>query len=341
MKIRALAIKAAIYGSVIIVLLTIGLFVYGGKLESQEVDYTTYSTKESGVKALYLLTEQMDYDAERFEKPSRLLPDDAVMVAISPDTTIFNNKFERKYLKQWLEEGNYMILIEDVSDITKYRLSEFSDQTPEVSDEYKGITFNVGKGGIIILDGYEDYTNTGIGSNIPGITFIGVLDNIGVKRVLFNEYYHGIGNGSLSFWDILGISGELVIIQLVIALAVFMFVKSRRFGKPVTVFEIIKRKENENLYALSNIYIKAKANTLVLETYLDHFKKEIGKFLGFSSIPEDEEIIAAANGNKFLENMALKDVLHTCRSYIRSGSKNTKQLAAIISKLEEIRKGIK
>jgi hypothetical protein len=120
-----------------------------------------------------------------------------------------------------------------------------------------------------------------------------------------------------------------------------MYIFSRRFGKPVTVFETVKRRENENVFALSNIYSKSKANVLVLETIMGNFKKELTKYLGLVGQPGDEELIAAAKGSKFLSDMDMEGLLNRCAYFLKSGGGNMKELVYLAQKIEKIRKGIK
>lgn len=340
---KAFIKKILIYCAIVAVVLVAGILVYGKK--ATYVDYpdmTTYSAKEKGVKALYLLVEQMGYSVERFEQSAKHLPAQATLVAVNPEKDVLNESKESMYLKEWVKSGNTLVIIDDDLYPDEVGLSELKTKEPVYLDENNiDCVYKFGSGNVVFLDGYLSYTNKGLKSYDAGLRLVEVLDKSNRKRVLFNEYYHGFGSDENTVWGLLGPVGQIMVIQLLIALLLYMYVLSRRFGKPVTVFEIIKRKENENLLALSNIYTKAKANSLVLETYLDNLKNELRKFLGLTSHQDEDDIIIAASDNKFLSSMNTKEVIYACNHYIKNDIKDTKLLCQLAEKVEKIRKGIK
>ena len=337
----ALIKKAAIYVLIASALLSIGLYVYGGRIEEKQPEYSTYNSKPSGTRALYLLMEKLDFNVSRFERPSRFLPDDAALVAIKPDTAIFNNSIEMKYLKAWLEKGNTLILADDAAALKDYKLEALGLKHIEGSGDKGALDeYRIGSGKFIFVEGVDRFTNKGLKEIDPAVDFVGTVDSIGNRSVMFNEYYHGFGSRSVSLWDLLGQAGILAVIQAIIALAVFMFIRSRRFGKPVVVMEIVKRRENENLFAMAGIYAKSKTHSLVLETYLNYFKKQLSKYLGFSGVPEESKLMIAVSENKLLEALELRKTLNYSSSYLHSGSRDNKKLLDIILSLEKVRKEI-
>jgi len=333
--------KVLAYVAVIIIIAAAGLVVYGFKGDLQQsIEYSSYNVEVDGTRALYLLSEKMGYDVDVFTRPSRFLPDNTTVIAIEPILEIIEKDLEKKYLKAWLERGNTLILIS--YDVGKY-MEELGAKNPDSFGEYdKGYKYSVGEGSIIYFYDSEKYTNSGVKDLDMGVQFIEALEEGKNKNVLFNDYFHGIGSSGASLWDIMGFGGKLVVIQLLIGLLIFMFFVSRRFGKPVVVFETIKRRENESIFALSNIYYKAKANSMVLEIYLDNLKQELAKFLGFDRYGwSDGDIIKAAKGNNVLKNLEVEKVFLECESFISNGKKDNKLLLKLYKKLESIRKGIK
>lgn len=332
--------KALVYVLIAALLLTAGLFVYSGKFTTQYPDYSSYNTRPKGVKALYLLTQKMGYHVEQYKKTAKYLPDSAVLIAVKPDINSFNDTQERKSLQNWITRGNTLMIIDDFSNLGKYNLNRFR-VTDAMNYEDVANVYSIGKGTLIFMNNPDSYTNNGLKEIEPGVVFINMLDTAKSKRVLFDEYYHGMIENNLTLWDLLGQTGRLIVIQLLLGLLLFMFIKARRFGKPVIVFETIKRKENENLYALSNLYMRAGANSSVLEAYLSDFKKELSRFLGFNAVQEDKDLIYAAEGSKVLSRMNLRGLMQRCHEYVTAESRDTKQLLELVKWMEEIRKGIK
>ena len=335
--------KVLAYITVIVIIVAAGLIVYGFKGDVQQsIEYSGYNVGGDGTRALYLLSKEMGYDVEIFTRPSRFLPDNATVVAIEPKFEIVDNYLEKKYLKAWLERGNVLVLMSYDMDIEDY-MGEIGAKEPSHFGQYdQGYKYSVGDGSIIYFPDSEKYTNSGVKDLEQGVQFINALEEANYTKVLFNDYFHGIGSNGAKLWDILGSAGKLVIIQLVICLLIFMFIVSRRFGKPVVVFETIKREENENLFALSNIYYKAKANGMALEIYLESLKQELAKYLGFGREDwSDGDIIKAAQVDNTLKDLEVEAVFLECESFINSKKNDSKVLLKLYKRLESIRKGIK
>ncbi|MCX7843194.1 MAG: DUF4350 domain-containing protein [Clostridia bacterium] len=334
--------KLIIYSTCILFLMLVGLYVYGGRVKEKYPDYSTYSSKPQGLKALYLVAGQMGFDAVRYERPARFLPDGVTHVIIKPELKRFGNELEIKHLKSWVERGNTLILLHDAGNLSDLRLENFDLKHVEDLDAGRPVSvYTWGKGKLIYSDGAADFTNKGLKAIDPSVEFIRVLDYAGNKTVFFNEYYHNQGTTGITLWDILGQTGLLVLFQSLAAVAVFMHIKSRRLGKPVQVLEIVKRKENENLYALSRMYIKAKSYRLVLDCYLGYFTKQLSKYLGLGHTRNLSELILHLRGNKMLESMNTAYTLKKCEDYILNNGIKGKELLRLVTALENIRKEIK
>lgn len=335
----------AIFVIIAVIVVTIGFFVFDIKNEKEEnTDFSSYNEKYIGTKALYLLADRMGFYVSRYMRPSRFIPNNATMVALAPDEYLFNSDMEQKYLLEWIKRGNALVLIDDLDSFENdaFGLIEFVENIAPLEGYGKNYIGTVGKGRVIFLGNYNDYINGGLEALDPGVVFIDALNEAGHKRVLFNEYYHGLGSSKITIWDILTPAAKLLLVQLIIAALVLIFVVSRRFGKPQVVYEIVKRKENENLFALSNIYQKSKANGLVLESYLNNLKKELAVFLGFGRENYDDgEILAAAQSSNILKNINLIELFGECNNYINSGKKDNKEFLRLFKRLEQIRKEIK
>ncbi|MCX7746632.1 MAG: DUF4350 domain-containing protein [Clostridia bacterium] len=339
MKIKKLLPKTILFLLVGVIIIAITLFLYNQNRNKEFQPYSTLNPKGDGTKALYLLTNQMGFNAGRYKRTARLLPDKATLVVIKPYHSLFHDEMEKKYLKKWLEKGNKIVLIDDEAFDYGSSLNSFEGEVDQRDEDFT--VYTVGEGKIYEFTDPEDFTNRGIRNSMTAAKFIDVLEDLGNRRILFNEYYHGLSAGDITVWDLLSQAQKLMVIQGILSLILLTYIISRRFGKPVTVFEIIKRQENENLFALSNVYIKARANSLALETYFNNFKKEITKYLGFTNLPDDQELLKAASGNRFLNELQFKDVYLASRNYIDSDNNDRKLLVYLLEKIEDIRKGIK
>jgi hypothetical protein len=140
----------------------------------------------------------------------------------------------------------------------------------------------------------------------------------------------------LLLFDIMGPAASMIILQSLFALAVFLGFKARRFGRPAVLYESVKRLENENLLALANIYMKNGAGQVVIEAFLGRFKSRLARFLGFHTVPEDSELIAAVSLNANLREKNIGSVLKACELYLKSGSTDERQMQKLVKAMEEI-----
>ena len=74
------------YMLIVILFMSAGLILYiFTSYKGDFPEYSTYSTEESGIKALYLLTRRMGFIAERIHYPAMFLDGDYTMVVYRPD----------------------------------------------------------------------------------------------------------------------------------------------------------------------------------------------------------------------------------------------------------------
>ncbi|HEX3029206.1 MAG TPA: DUF4350 domain-containing protein [Clostridia bacterium] len=332
-------IKRGIIIISISILVIIGvLTITFGKKQGLYPDYSTYSANPAGFKALYLLTGQMGYDTERYVRPSRFLPQNALMVVVNPFQSIIDSEIEQKYLDSWVEKGNILLIIDKLSNIDDYDILKPLKENGNKLENYS--SFKKGNGKVIYCSDLKGLKNSNLDNMRSGVDFINALDREGVNDILFNEYYHGFGTRGVTISDLLGESGFLVIIQVIIGIVLLLIISARRFGKPVPVMQVIKRMENENLFALSNLYIKSKSNSIVLQANLQRMKKDISRFLGSNTVLDDEEIVRMSNEYKFLSDMNIQELLKACNYHLDRGKIGLTRLHVLIARIEEVRKGI-
>lgn len=333
--------KTSIYLLIALAVFAGSLIVYAFRTDTENEPFTSYNTGKTGVKALYRLTGEMGYAAERFNKPARFLPEDAVLVTIEPSAVLMNEPLENKYLKKWVESGNTMILVGSLDTLQSYSIVSAGELPPVEPGFENELVFRLGRGRLIFIDNAEALTNRGLELITPAVEFVRVLDMLGKRQILFNEYYHGIADSKPLFLEIIGKTWEIMLVQLLLAIAALMLSRLRRFGRPAVVFENIKRKENENLFALSNIYSRVKAGPEIVEACLEDFKTELGSYLGLGARAEVDDIIRAAEGDRLLSKHGVRSLINSCDAYLRNGGRDAKRMLTLISGMDRVRKEIR
>lgn len=331
--------KSVPYIVVIALLIFAGSYVYGKTQEFDDIKYSSYSTKEEGAKALYLLTGQMGFRVFRHELSAAAFPEGVTMVLLDPEQRLLN-KLEMRLIGEWLARGNDMILVSYDSKLLARFEEIVSGKKEELGSEFNVTSYKHGKGSLLFIDDFSQLTNERLKDYRPAAAFIKQLQRLGNQNIYYNEFYHGIGGGKVSSWDIMELAVQLAIIQLVIAAALLLYSLSRRFGAPIVVKEVMKRQENEKIFALSNIFIKARANTVVMEIYLESLQKELAKYLGVPAGSPVEELIVAAQGDPMLQRLDAANVLQKAMDTINQKQKGGRTTMDIVHRMDEIRKVI-
>jgi hypothetical protein len=304
--------------------------------KSLDVAYSTYNTKDNGTKALYYLSKRLGYDVIRYKRPAMFLPDKGLMVMIKPYVEFYSDR-EQKYLKTWVEKGNKLLIIEDNEALFESFL--FEEATSKKNNEYFEFTLEEGK--IIVFIEPKTFINRNIFANEEnGILFMDILNDINSNNILFNEYYHGFGKKSVNLFDILTLNQIFIVIQIILIVITLLYTKSKRFGTPEIEFDLEDRIENENIFALSNILYKSRANLVVLGVYRNLLKEDIKKYLDI-----DYDEIQLEKKKIMIDNFNLIDVIgkiekfnkDSSRKNIRTKKSRTK-VCKLIKDIELIRR---
>lgn len=311
-------------------LLSAGLLLYmftGYKGDYPE--YSTYSTEKEGIKALYLLTGKMGYRTERYYYPAVFLKDEAAMVAYCPALTVFNEESEKESLKAWILKGNTLILIPDRDTLNLLwifdTISELKQRHEIINIGNVTVTFyGFEKGEVYIIDESTGFLNSDIKDSDAPVAFIRVLERISPKKVIFNEYYHHMQKAAPGIWQLVGLPGQLVLIQLLVVIILIAVRGWKPFGRIRNERKIGKRPENEVIKALSGLYIRMKAYPLVLSNYYGYYTRKYGDFFN-------------TPGN--LQDVG-RNLLRNCEYFIESGTRNRKELLLLVQKLEKLEEKI-
>ena len=302
--------------------------------------FSTYSNKPDGYRALFLLTKKMGYKTSRYELSSKFLNNpkqEGVMLIILPDKDLINIE-EFNGINEWLSNNNTLVLVTNTQNATDINLDYLINSEEVVRKGFvydKLYQYSVNNNNIYIFNEAE-LSNENINNYNDAITLMKILSASNTKNVLFNEYYHGIQKAAPTVLEVLGETGELIFIQFIIAILAIMIASWKVFGLPKKQYSIEKRIENENMYALSNLYRKYKGESIVLLNFLNRFETELCKYLGKNGLTS-AQIIDAVSYDKKLKGLEADKLLITCHRYINDNKKDSKLLSILVRRIDEIR----
>lgn len=303
-----------------------GFILYSVTVYQKEYpEYSSYNTTKSGIKALYLLAREMGFQVRRNHYPAKFLEDTPVMVVYRPDDVIFNEPDEQQYLTAWLNQGNTMILVPDPETLQElWIFNTISEQKKqhEIS-RFGNITvtwYMLEKSRICVMDSADAFLNGQLKESDAAIAFVQALEKAGNPRVVFNECYQFLQKPAPDLWDLVGTMGQLIAIQILLALVLAVIRGWRPFGRVRNERELLQRPENEVQKALAGLYLRMKAYPLALSNYYGYFMQKYGRIL---STPGP----LAEKANR---------VLSQCSRYIEENQKSRKELLALVRQLEKL-----
>ena len=247
------------------------------------------------------------------------------MVVYRPVNSLFNDTEEQDGLKKWLGNGNTLVLILDERNIGDLWIFDFISETRQWYEVVKAgnvsVTwYGLEKGLVCVLDNADSFLNENIATSSAAVAFINVLARINNPKVIFNEYFHFMQLPSPGIWDLIGHTGQLIVIQLFIVILLVVIRGWKPFGRVRGDKKMVLRPENEVVNALSGLYQRMKAYPLVLSNYYGYFTQKYGRYLTMPGAHKEKA------GNLLAE----------CEYHLRRGVLSKKELKNIVLRLEKL-----
>lgn len=309
-----------------VLMLTTGFILYSVTVYQREYpEYSSFNTTGSGIKALYLLAREMGFQVRRNLYPAKFVEDAPVMVIYRPADTIFNEPDEQEYLSAWLNDGNTMILVPDPQTIQELwifnTISEQKKQHEIINIGNITVTwYMLEEGKICVMDRADEFLNGQLKESDAAIAFVQALEKAGSRDVVFNEFYQFLQKPAPDLWDLLGVMGQLMAMQLLLFLVLAIIRGWKPFGRVRNERELAKRPENEVQKALSGLYLRMKAYPLALSNYYGYFTQKYSR--------------ALATPGPLAEKAGR--VLNRCSRYIEENQKSRKELTSLVRQLEKL-----
>ncbi len=278
-------------------------------------EYTSYSAGVQGTKAFYLLLEKLGYKPKRLRTPYYGMqgglavvlapnrPIDAVdagrlmewirqgnTLLLVPDgretqlTGILRIKLRQGQLRRKnlmpststnLTAGIQKLVVQSGSRIRTERkdaVRHFRDRAGVAV-----ISLPEGEGTVVVLSDPYLVTNAGLpeGDNLNLLVNVLLAYAGNTKTIYFDEYHHGFERRQSILHLLKGTSLGWALIQIVVAVALLMYSRGRRFGQPKPALEETHRSSLEYVTSLANIYQAAQASDIALSNLHERLLRSV------------------------------------------------------------------
>ena len=255
----------------LILVLGVLLLIFG---RNSAVKYATENYGGDGLSVFYETLEKLNYPVSR-EKLS--LSDEArenlVIIAGSDKFDIKNDK-----VKQWVAEGGKLLYLSENPIMT---FIDYGDEQPVYGFEGMGVKY--GQGEIIVVNVNDVRNDTLVDTTDKAYAIIKQIGGLEYKKISFDEIYLYDNPDEISLWKSMPLGIKLLLVEIVIAVVVYIFYRGKRFGKIVPFYEEVERSENEYLFSVSQIYREANCWDVAFDSYyralVDSVKSEANGFV--------------------------------------------------------------
>jgi hypothetical protein len=163
------------------------------------------------------------------------------------------------------------------------------------------IWYGLDEAAVCVMDRPDGFLNKNLRDSNASVAFIRALEKIKGRDIFFNEYYHNLQKPAPGIWELIGTTGRLVFIQIMLVLLLIVLRGWNPFGRVRDEDKWMKRPENEALKALSGLYMRMKAYRLVLSNYYGFFIQKYNRFLNEQSPLQDMAVRTLSLCERYME----------------------------------------
>ena len=245
---------------ILIPVLLWGAFFISSRLEGNLPAYSVANKSSMGLSVFFEALEELDLPVSRIQEPVYVQDTGSVqLVAQHPDFDINDED-----VMDWVADGGILVYL------TTFDLQPpIYGVTPEISGSLR--IYDYGAGRIIAAEA-SGLTNGSLGKDTSkAYDLLSEIEILSAGHIYFNEYYMYSGLTKESLWSRTPAGIKFILYQLLIILAAFFYLRGKRFGKALPLYEEEERSENEYLYSVAALYSHAGCYDLILESYYNHF----------------------------------------------------------------------
>ncbi|NLY43742.1 MAG: DUF4350 domain-containing protein [Clostridiaceae bacterium] len=270
---------------IIIALIITGSFMlYIFSFQDDLLILSTKSAQPLGVKGLYLLLEELDFNVSSVS--GDISHYKGVVILFEPQMGMAHDEKIMPF-KEWVSRGNTLIIVGNYNRFFKF-LDDPDDmqeksipETFKWPEDHEGIFYDIpyGRGNFRLIPDLNFFTNAGMRKKGNATRIINCLWEYHDVPIYF---YSFLDEGRLKLsgvWSnspisLLNWTERFILIQILLGIILYVFFVGKRLGLPVVYEEEALRKENEDVLALAALMERADLRQDALMLYYRQFEKE-------------------------------------------------------------------
>lgn len=239
-------------------------FQISSSMGNQLPSYSIINKSKNGLSVFYEALKELKIPVDRSLKTLTSEDEETVQIAAQGGGFDVNDM----KVKNWIGSGGTLIYLTN---------EKYPGIGYEVAPEVKGsILVYRYQNGMLVVANADDLANIKlIRDRHNAYELFKMIYEYRDRAVYFNEAHLYSGSQSISLWDALPNEYKYIAYQLLIVLILYFYYKSKRFGKPIPLYEEVERTENEYLYSSAALYRASGAWDLMLDNYYKSFLKTI------------------------------------------------------------------
>jgi hypothetical protein len=239
-------------------------FYISSRMENKLPAYSIINKSSMGYSVFYESLRELKLPVERSLQPVESQDTNSIQIVVPGGSFDLNSE----ETKAWLNKGGILVHLAPEN----FRLLDFITQ-PEIKD--KLIIYKYGRGMVIGYDAFATTNKQLMSSTDNAYELLTEIGRQGNKKIYFNETHLFEASTNKILWDYVPLWIRFIIFQFILGLAALFYYKSKRFGKPIDLYEEVERNENEYLYSASSLYRQAKGYDLMVENYYSNLLIEL------------------------------------------------------------------
>lgn len=299
--------------------------------------YTVLNKGEKGVSVIYETLKELGYTANFILTEVESQDINSAQIVIEPKIP-YKLDLGNENIKNWIKNGGVLIYLTPNWDEILFTYgTEIDNYTLNEGKYAKAYSYDKG---LLVIGDPEIINNKTLITNTEGAYWlITQINNLGIRNISFNEFYHYFEGHKPSLWRDIPVGIKLTIYQVIIVIAIVIYYYGKRFGKVIPLYEEVERVENEYIYSAASLFKRGELREDVILNLYDDFLYSFEDSLRSKNNHRSESWISVWEKEKLPDmNRARKlyDFIGTMNDNKKISSKEMLEIVGIIEHLKKI-----